>query len=204
MFPRRTPTRTGSFPRSAIALAVACPAALGACAQVTGLDAYADAVPGERLFSFDSDADLSRWDFDGCVHERATTVGGQNPGALRLSPTNVACVASASVETQRAADTYSQLAIWLRTASYDTVTVRVNGVNNRVVVCSPDTTTATPDCTVPPEQGDLSAGILERVDFSDVLDGGVPVARGEITRFSITLPPSSDDVVVYVDDVWLK
>lgn len=179
-----------------------CAVALCACAQVTGLSEYEAATAGERLFSFDSDTELSSWRFEGCTHQRAADVGGQNPGALRLEATSEACVASASFQTERSSESYAQLGIWLRSSDYDTVTVRVNGVNNRVLICSPNTVTPASECNVLPDQGDLTGGVLQLVDFSDLADGGAPVSRGEITRFTITVP--AGDAVLYVDDVWLK
>jgi hypothetical protein len=180
-------------------------ACFSGCAEVTGLADYDDAVAGERLFGFDGSAELASWHFEGCSYERSFDVGGQNPGALRLSPTAEPCVASATLSTQRDPDDYAQLAVWFRSASYDTITLGLNGVNNRVVVCSPETTIDSSACTITPDQGSLTDGVLQLVDLSDLVDAGVPVARGEITQLTITLPPAeAGKVTLYVDDVWLK
>lgn len=189
---------------------------LAGCAQVTGLSDYEDAVVGERLFSFESDAELTSWSFEGCDHERVPDVGGQNPGALRLSTTTEPCVAAARLAPRREPAQYSRLAIWLRAASYDTVAVGIDGVNNRVVICSPRTTIAPRGCSVTPAQGELGEGVLQLVDLAprkevdadaaagDGKDAGQP-PRGEMTQLTITLPPvEGDDVTLYVDDIWLK
>lgn len=215
MFLRRSPAHVGRPLVGAVTLAAVCAVGLCGCAQVTGLADYEDATPGERLFSFDSDGELSDWRFEGCGQQRVTDVGGQNSGALRLSATTARdCVASASFDTQRSPSDYSQLGLWLRSANYDTVTIRINGVNNRIVICSPNTETPADDCGVVPEQGNLAEGVLQLVELSDVTDAGTPIARGEITRFTITVPAGdtapaddiarADNTVLYVDDIWLK
>ena len=203
MFLRRSLARLGRPLVGAVTLAAVCAVGSCGCAEVTGLADYEEAVPGERLFSFDSDGELSNWRFEGCSQQRAADVGGQNSGALRLSATTTRdCVASASFETQRAPSDYSQLGMWLRSENYDTVTIRINGVNNRIVICSPNTATPPGDCSVEPEQGNLTDGVLQLIALSDVADADTPVARGEITRFTITVP--AGDTQLYVDDIWLK
>lgn len=175
------------------------------CAEVTGLAAYEDAMEGERLFSFDGDTELANWSFEGCSHERSAYVGGQKPGALYVSPTAAACTATATFSPQRDSNDYTQLAVWLRSESYDTITLGLNGVNNRVVICSPRTTMTPSACTITPDEGNLTEGVLQLVDLSDLVDAGVPVARGEITRLTITVPSDPDgEIALYVDDVWLK